>query len=346
VLFLLLLLTTGPAAIADAISNMEAISLVNVMGNSIGKEQLSKLQEIMHSKPNLMSLCGIVDDATEADLSGLGMDGDDAIILASELPDKRALTHLHVGENNIPEKQMREIIAIVMHMDSMKILCQVPFKDKTLTELDVSGKNLGTEGAFVVADYICNNGALSCKDGRYYHEWEANGSPFKNSYTVTWGGGLGIRKEPTQGAENIGKVSAGTTVEGLNEDGDWLQIQHEGLVGWTVLRDGDGENYTPKKQHFKYISSAPDVHGQDDDPSVPISNGMCQRCGNPKGKHTAKGALTSLNLSSNRRGVVLHPTHRLALLKVGGAKIVAEAIKVTVQLRSFWHHFHAHLAAG
>jgi hypothetical protein len=56
-----------------------ALSVTNVMGNRIGKEQLTKL--------NLVSLCGIADDATEADLSGLGMDADDAAILASELPD-------------------------------------------------------------------------------------------------------------------------------------------------------------------------------------------------------------------------------------------------------------------
>jgi hypothetical protein len=45
------------------------------------------------------------------------------------------------------------------------------------------------------------------------------------------------------------------------------------------------------------------------------------------------GALTSLDLSSND-------------LEAEGAKIVAEAIKVTVLLRSFWHCFHAHLTTG
>jgi hypothetical protein len=46
-------------------------------------------------------------------------------------------------------------------MDSMKILCEVPFKDKTLTALDVSGKNLGMEGALVVAEYLDGNEALT-----------------------------------------------------------------------------------------------------------------------------------------------------------------------------------------
>jgi Ran GTPase-activating protein (RanGAP) involved in mRNA processing and transport len=56
---------------------------------------------------------------------------------------------------------MREIIVIAMHMDGVKILCEIPFKDKTLTELDVRGKNLGTEGALVVAEYLDGNGAMS-----------------------------------------------------------------------------------------------------------------------------------------------------------------------------------------
>jgi hypothetical protein len=86
-----------------------ALSIANVMGNSIGKEMLFKLQEIMRSKPNLVSLCGISDDATGADLSGLGMDADDAIILASELPDKGALIKLDISSNHIGAKQERHL---------------------------------------------------------------------------------------------------------------------------------------------------------------------------------------------------------------------------------------------
>jgi hypothetical protein len=56
----------------------------------------------MRSKPNLMSLCGIADDATEADLSGLNIDADDVTILVSELPDKGALSKLDVRDNHIP----------------------------------------------------------------------------------------------------------------------------------------------------------------------------------------------------------------------------------------------------
>jgi hypothetical protein len=55
----------------------------------------------MRAKPSLVSLCGIADGATEADLSGLKMDADDAAILASELPDKGALSSLNLASNNL-----------------------------------------------------------------------------------------------------------------------------------------------------------------------------------------------------------------------------------------------------
>jgi hypothetical protein len=89
----------------------------------------------------------------------------DALRLISLISsDTRAMTSLHVGMNSIPEKEMKEIITIAMRKDSMKILCEVPIKDKTLTELDISGKNLGMEGALVVAGYLDGNGALTSLD--------------------------------------------------------------------------------------------------------------------------------------------------------------------------------------
>jgi hypothetical protein len=100
------------------------------------------------------------------------------------------LTSLHVGKNNIPEKEMRTIMAVAMRMDSMKILCEVPFKDKTLTELDVSEKNLGMEGALVVADYLDGNGAMTTlilKDNRLLNKESgaALGNMLKSNTVLT-----------------------------------------------------------------------------------------------------------------------------------------------------------------
>merc|ERR1712023_248469 len=92
--------------VAEAIKGHGAMVTVNVMGNEIGKEQLSKLQKMMQAHPTLVSLCGIADEATEANLSGLGMDADDAVVLADELPAKGALTSLNVSDNNIAQVEL------------------------------------------------------------------------------------------------------------------------------------------------------------------------------------------------------------------------------------------------
>ena len=93
----------GALVIRRYLENNGALVTVNMMGNKIGKEQLSQLQEMMQAHPTLVSLCGIADDATEANLSGLGMDVDDALILADELPAKGALTSLNVSTNNLTQ---------------------------------------------------------------------------------------------------------------------------------------------------------------------------------------------------------------------------------------------------
>ena len=70
------------------------------------------------------------------------------------------MTSLHLGNNEIPVENMNEIIAIVEAKPAMKVLCAVPFRDKTITELDVSGQSLGVEGAIVICRYLENNGAM------------------------------------------------------------------------------------------------------------------------------------------------------------------------------------------
>jgi hypothetical protein len=128
------------------------------MGNKIGKERLAKLQEIMRAKPNLVSLCGIADDATEADLSGLGMDADDAAILASELPDKGAMSSANLLGNQIGIDQAKALATILKGHSTLKSLCGNRGDE---TELDMSGKEIGVEGAIMLAPEIIDNGALS-----------------------------------------------------------------------------------------------------------------------------------------------------------------------------------------
>jgi Leucine-rich repeat (LRR) protein len=148
----------GIIALANVIPGMGALSIANVMGNSIGKEMLSKLQDITRSKPNLVSLCGIADDATEADLSGLGMDADDAIILASELPDKGAISSINLLKNNIPVKQAQELVKLMQTKENLTTLCGLSREE---TELDFSDQYLGAGDVVLIANDIIDMRALS-----------------------------------------------------------------------------------------------------------------------------------------------------------------------------------------
>ena len=107
--------------LADIVSAIRAMVTVNMMGNKIGKEQLSKLQEMMQAHPMLASLCGIPDDATEANLSGLGLDADDAVVLADELSAKGALTTLNLSKNALRAEGAKHIAeAIKVNVSALR----------------------------------------------------------------------------------------------------------------------------------------------------------------------------------------------------------------------------------
>ena len=130
--------------LAVGIKDNGALSVANVMGNRIGKEQLAKLQEIMRAKPSLVSLCGIADGATEADLSGLKMDADDAAILASELPDKGAILKLTFtgGTNTGDFGSWVEGGPVTLEAGQ--------------TEANFSNKKLGVPGAIIISAWLSN----------------------------------------------------------------------------------------------------------------------------------------------------------------------------------------------
>ena len=83
-----------------------------------------------------------------------------AMALSNAVKNNGALENLHIGNNNIPVENMNDIIAQIEAAPAMKVLCAVPFRDKTITELDVSGQSLGVEGAVVIGRYLENNRAL------------------------------------------------------------------------------------------------------------------------------------------------------------------------------------------
>jgi hypothetical protein len=74
---------------------------VNLLKNSISVDQAKDLVIILKDHPTLKSLCGNKGNETELDMSGK-MDGaEDAIMLAAEVVDNRAMTSLNISDNNI-----------------------------------------------------------------------------------------------------------------------------------------------------------------------------------------------------------------------------------------------------
>lgn len=174
--------------LTDGIKNNRAIVTVNIMANKIGKEQLSKLQEIMQAHPTLVSLCGIADDATEANLSGLGMDTDDAVILANELPAKGALTSLNISNNSIvsessnieadasnskvgdlveyqgaqrPISYITKKGYLVLMLDGIVAISSAIPNMGALVKFDISNNSLGPEGGKVLGDSLKNNTVMT-----------------------------------------------------------------------------------------------------------------------------------------------------------------------------------------
>jgi hypothetical protein len=118
------------------------------MGNRISNEQLAKPQEIMHSKPNLVSLCGIAGDATGADLSGLGMDADGAAVLASSCLVRGPISPVNVLKTGMGVEQARVLASILKENPALKSLCGNAGGE---TELGMSGKEIGIESAIMLA---------------------------------------------------------------------------------------------------------------------------------------------------------------------------------------------------
>jgi hypothetical protein len=246
----------------------------------------------------------------ELDLSGekyySNMDIEFVKALTPGLSDNGAMTSLHVGMNQIPETEMKEIIAIAMRKESMKMLCEVPIKDKTLTELDVSRKNLGSEGALVVAEYLRDNGALSA---------------------LTFGDNFNLRDG---NGEQDGVVTIDTTMteadfsnKNLEVGGAiivsaWLTHKDNGalselIFGGDVASHYNGTNWiTPEPAILEVGMTKVDLSskGLGAGGAIIISAWLI---------HKDNGAMTSLNLASNN--ICLYGN-------MDGIKAISSAIKV------------------
>jgi Ran GTPase-activating protein (RanGAP) involved in mRNA processing and transport len=135
--------------LAEEIKDMGSLSSLDISGNELnnGSRGMQELAPALAKSTTLTSL-----NVTN---NNLGMNGG-IEALVNVIPDMELLSNLHIGQNMLSgtrEWQMRAIIA----MDKFDILCAVPVKElkaNSITELDLSGKFIGTEGALVLSTYL------------------------------------------------------------------------------------------------------------------------------------------------------------------------------------------------
>ena len=221
----------------------------------------------------------------------------------------RALTSLHIGNNRIPIEHMHEIIAVVEAAPAMKVLCGVPFRDKTIAELDVRGQSLGVEGAVVVSRYLERNGALEIlrmgntqlaakEAGRALAGALARNSVLKELdvsgndwYTNSGdqGDGVGFAKELAVGiGANRSLVKFDVSKSSLCADGATLvaaALQDNHVMTDLNISDNHmtlgGSNISRAGSNYREMSGV-----------VAMSNAI-----------PTMGALTSLNISNNHLGI-------------------------------------------
>jgi Leucine-rich repeat (LRR) protein len=348
--------------VANEISDMGAISSVDVLGNSIGVEQAQELINILQAKDKLTTLCGFSGDETELDLRNKNLSAGCAVLVANEISDMRALSSLILKSNSLCNKE------------AGKALAEMLVANTVLTELDLSSNydrysSRAVEFAQELAVGIRDNGALSVlslrsnnlatkEAGRALAMALATNSVLKEldvsnnldgrnaPYTQTDGAAfaqelaVGIRNNGAISSVNLLKNDMGTDqakamVSILKEHptlkylcgntGDETELDMSGKMEGAadaimlvpeIIDNGAMTSLdvskckltmgTTRKDEYKTRTDEEDYYYEVDMSGIiALSNAIKDM-----------RAMTSLNLASNKLGAV-------------GAKIVAEAIKVT-----------------
>jgi ribosomal protein L7Ae-like RNA K-turn-binding protein len=97
--------------IANDISGMRALSSANLLGNQIPVEQAHELVAIMQSNKKLTTLCGFSREESTLDVSNQGLGPGDAVLIANDISDMRAMTSLNLASNKLGVEGAKAIAA-------------------------------------------------------------------------------------------------------------------------------------------------------------------------------------------------------------------------------------------
>jgi hypothetical protein len=152
----------GLLALAGAIAEHGTLTKLNIARNSIGGIGGQKL-----GAQALADALKVNTTLKELDISGNSIDSQDIRIIASGMLVNDTLNALHIGSNNISKDGMYLLMCVVWQKENIRSLCEVPIKDITVEELDVSRYGLGVEGASAAMWYTSINQRLHKIDIRY-----------------------------------------------------------------------------------------------------------------------------------------------------------------------------------
>jgi hypothetical protein len=90
-----------------------ALSSANLLHNDIPFEQAQELVDIMRSKENLTTLCGLSREETKLDFSGQNLRAGDAVLIANDISDMGALLKIDLSQNQFGSDGIKPLLQLV-----------------------------------------------------------------------------------------------------------------------------------------------------------------------------------------------------------------------------------------
>lgn len=121
----------GGSALANAIRANPTLSSVNILKNEIPAEQAEMLVKVMRSNASLTTLCGLSGHETALDYNRHDLGDGDAVLVANDIRNHKAVTHLNLGNNAILSRASGKALAEALaHNTVLKSLVVSGNQDK------------------------------------------------------------------------------------------------------------------------------------------------------------------------------------------------------------------------
>jgi hypothetical protein len=295
--------------LAALLPKCESLASLNLQHNRIGELALPEGWTVAGDEDGQEFYLGPNGD--EEYVMPLDSKPDGAIALVNAIKNHGGLSIVNLLSNNIRPRQARELIKLMESKDKLITLCGFSREE---TKLDLDNANLGSGCAMLIANEIEQNAALCCEDGEYFQEWSFNPAYAPGAEAVLLCEGDHCDSHKLKEVEqDINEMRTGHSCDG----NCGVMFPSGVMYGCRICNldycaecvsdavEGHGNQPTPalaSTKEFRYRNSAPDIDGQDEDPCVPLANGICNRCDQTVLQHSAKGTFSVINIMGNNIG--------------------------------------------